>query len=231
MPNAPDVPRKQDPNDFLMGGSVPSASFLKIGDSVTGVVCEPPTLQQQRDMDTGELKAWPDGNPMMQLVVTLQTDELDEKIEDDDGRRRIYVKFNMRKAVADAVRKAKAKALEVGGNLTVTYTSDGQPTGRAKSPPKFYTAVYVPPAANYLNDHREEPGAASTNGHWTWEQAQAEATKAGVSRDQLVRHLQSKGRKGWNDQRDTADAKAFLASQASSPFSEEQQFKDDNIPF
>lgn len=154
MPNAAELGHP-DPETFLMGESVPSASFLQFGASVTGIICEQPKLNQQRDFTTRELKTWDDGNPMMQLVVTLQTEEIDEKIEDDDGRRRIYIKSNMKKAVADAVRRAKAKDLAIGGKLTVTYTENGTPSQRGSQPPKLYSAVYVPPTTNFLNS--EEP--------------------------------------------------------------------------
>lgn len=155
--NSPDLPHHNaDPNAFLMGGSVPSASFLNIGDSVAGTICEAPTLQQQRDMQTGAPKTWDDGSPMLQLVVTLQTDEHDQDIEDDDGRRRAYVKFNMKRAVADAVRKAKAKSLDIGGHLTITYTGNGEQTKRGFAPPKLYEAAYVPPTGNFLNDEAQD---------------------------------------------------------------------------
>lgn len=141
-----------DPTAFLMAGSCPSAKFPKIGASVTGTICEPPTVGQQTDMETGELKFWKDGKPMEHLVVTLQTEEHDSEIEDDDGKRRIYIKFNMKTAIADAVRKSGAKALEVGGKLTVTHTSVGQPTAKGFSPPKFYSAEYVPAADSFLEN-------------------------------------------------------------------------------
>ena len=156
MSNSPNLPHNSmDANAFLMGGGVPSASFLHIGDSVTGVICEPPSVQQQRDMQTGEPKTWEDGRPMEQLVVTLQTAEYDGKIEDDDGRRRVYIKSHMKRAVQEAVRKSKGKGIEVGGQLTITYTSDGDPTKRGFNPPKFYSAVYVPPADSFLDS--DEP--------------------------------------------------------------------------
>lgn len=163
-----------DPEGFLMGGGVPSASFLKIGASITGVICEPPVVQQQRDMATGNPKTWEDGNPMWQLVVTLQTDLRDPQIEDDDGRRRVYMKNNMKKAVSDAVRKVKEKALAVGGSLTITYTGDGKPTQKGFNAPKNYEAVYVAPAANLLHDERNQdapppnaPASGETVGQMT----------------------------------------------------------------
>lgn len=133
-------------DDFLMSESVPSAKFAQIGATVTGTICEPPVVQQQRDYTTGELKFWSDGNPMMQLVVTVQTTERDPDIVDDDGRRRVYVRGQLKKAVQRAVKAAGAPGLAVGGQLTVTYARDGQPTNPRFNPPKEYTATYTPPA-------------------------------------------------------------------------------------
>lgn len=195
---------QQDPNDFLLGGGVKSASFLKIGDSVTGIICEPPKMQQQRDMQTNEPKVWQDGSPMMQLVVTLQTDERDNNTEqEDDGRRRVYIKFNMKNAVADAVRKAGAKALEVGGKLTVTHTSVGKPTSKGFSPPKFYSAVYVPPTATFLSEpdkggEFDAPPAKPL----TFEQAIAAYEKVGGTRDEFIANMKSKGLSNYNGARD-----------------------------
>jgi hypothetical protein len=136
-----------DANSFLMGGGgAPTAKFPTPGTVVGGRITEPPKVEQQRDIQTGEKKFWADGNPMMQLVVTVQTDQRDPSIEDDDGRRRIFVKGQMKNAVADAVRAAGAKGLEVGGTLHVRYTHDGTPKQRGFSAPKQYAAHYTPAA-------------------------------------------------------------------------------------
>ena len=134
-------------DQFLTGGSL-SAKFEKIGDTVSGVICEPPTVQQQTDFTSGAPQFWPDGNPKVQLAVTLQTDQHDPTQADDDGRRRVYIKNQMRQAVVEALRKANAKALEVGGTLTVTYSADGVAKQRGFNAPKQYTVQYQPPAVN-----------------------------------------------------------------------------------
>ncbi|MFI1287425.1 hypothetical protein ACH4VM_02755 [Streptomyces sp. NPDC020792] len=140
-----------DANSFLMGGGgAPTAKFPTPGTVVGGRITEEPEVQQQRDIQTGELKFWSDGNKMMQLVVTVQTDERDPAIEDDDGRRRIFVKGQMKNAVSDAVRAAGGKGLEVGGTLHVRYTHDGQPKQRGFSAPKQYAAKYEPAAVAEL---------------------------------------------------------------------------------
>lgn len=136
-----------DSYGFLGGNSTPGAKFTDPGASVTGVIAEEPTSSQQTT-PKGDLKTWDDGNPMLQLVVTLQTSERDSEIEDDDGKRRLYVKGQMKKAVGDAVRTVGAKGLDVGGTLTVTYTHDGERSNPAFSPPKQYVAVYVAPTGD-----------------------------------------------------------------------------------
>lgn len=142
-------------DDFLLGGSVPSAKFPTIGTSVTGRITERPTVEQQRDYTTGDLKFWDDGKPQMQLVVTLATDQRDPEVTDDDGTRRIYVKGQMKNAVAQAVRAVGARGLEVGGTLTVTYSRDGERKNPRFNAPKNYDAVYVAAAAAEL--HTPDP--------------------------------------------------------------------------
>src|SRR5690606_2848911 len=70
----------------------------------------------------------------------------DPEVADDNGERALYIKGNLLKAVREAVRKAGAKGLDVGGTLTVTYSGDGEVSKRGINPPKLYTAVYAPPA-------------------------------------------------------------------------------------
>lgn len=149
-------------NEFLLGGGATSAKFPTVGSSVTGRIVREPEVQQQRDFQTGELKTWNDGKPMQQLQVVLATDERDPEVADDDGERAVYVKGNLLKAVREAIRKAGAKGLDVGGTLTVTYSGDGEVTKRGFNPPKLYTASYVPPvkqaATEFVNGG--QPAAA-----------------------------------------------------------------------
>jgi hypothetical protein len=140
-------PTPNEAQSFLMGNSVPGAKFDAPGTGVGGPITEPPSMQQQRDFTTGELKVWNDGQPQRQLVVTVQTQLRDPEITEDDGKRRFYVKGELKKAVAAAVRAAGATALEVGGVLTVTYTGDGVSAGRGMNAPKLYSATYVKPVA------------------------------------------------------------------------------------
>lgn len=145
-----------DSYGFLSGGGPASAKFKAHGDTVGGVITEEPAQQQQRDLETQELMNWKDGNPRMQLVVTIQTDLRDPAIEDDDGKRRLYVKGELKKAVQQAVIAAGARGLDVGGELHVTYTGDGEKTGHL-TPPKLYSARYVKPSDSAAAPAEELP--------------------------------------------------------------------------
>lgn len=150
-------------NDFLMNTGVPSAKFPAPGTTVRGRITQRPEVQQQRDFDSGELLVWDDGSPRKQIKIVLATDDHDPEVPDDDGTRAVYVKGYMLKAVQSAMRKAKAK-LEVGGELEITYTQDGEVKKRGMNPPKLYSAVYTPAAEASVEDalaeaDREAPAA------------------------------------------------------------------------
>jgi hypothetical protein len=175
------APVKDDVNSFLMGSeSVPSASFLTKGTKHEGEILDL-KVRQQLDIDTRKPLFWDNGDPKMQVVVTIQTDEFDDEIEDDDGRRRLYVKYKMKDAIADAVRAAKEErpdieGLEVGGWLSVEFIKQDKPTKRGKSGVKHFEAVYEPPDPNaavnaYLDgddpdedDDEPEPAPKSRRG-------------------------------------------------------------------
>lgn len=134
-------------NDFIMGGGAPSAKFEAIGTVHRGTILDF-NKSSQTDIQTGEPVYWNDGRPKEQVIITIQTDERDQDIDDDDGRRRFYVKGNMQAAVRDAVRKSGAKRLEVGGMLAVQYHADGEAKKAGFNKPKLYTAEYRAPVSN-----------------------------------------------------------------------------------
>lgn len=136
-----------DANSFLLSTSTRAAKFDSIGVTVGGPILRDPELRQQNDFDSGKPKTWDDGSPAMQLVVSVQTDLRDPADPEDDGERTFYIRANLQRAVANAVRAAGAKGLEVGGVLTVTYSGDGEAKKRGFSAPKLYTATYTPPTA------------------------------------------------------------------------------------
>lgn len=133
-------------NAFLLGGgSVPSAKFENVGDTVKGVILSY-EVRDERDIVTNQVKTFDDGTPRKQLVITLQTEDRDEAIEDDDGTRRIYAKVAMRNAIADASRQHGGIA--AGGKLAVRYTGQDAPKRAGFSGQKKYKAWYEPPVMN-----------------------------------------------------------------------------------
>lgn len=143
-----------DANDLLMGGGIKSASFpdQQFGATVAGVIVRPPAVRQQTDFDSGEPKFFPNGDPMQQIVVQVQTDLRDPADPADDGVRAFYLKAQMMQAVRDAVKATGAKGLDVGGHLTITYVRD-EPNSRGRGKAKkVYAAVYRPPAVQAAND-------------------------------------------------------------------------------
>jgi hypothetical protein len=135
----------QDANDFLMGGGVKSAKFEKIGATIRGTIVAKPELQQQRDPADNSPQYWDEAKtqPKQQVKVVLATEAKDDA--DDDGRRAVYVKGNMLKAVQKAVKDAGAKGLEVGGKLAIQYVKDGEKKNKAFNAPKLYAAKYAAP--------------------------------------------------------------------------------------
>ncbi|HEU0067824.1 MAG TPA: hypothetical protein VFQ26_01005 [Nitrospiraceae bacterium] len=131
-----------DVNDFLFSGGAKSFPFENIGDVVRGTITHM-EKRQQTGLEDNKPLFWDDGSPRMLAVFTLQTALRDDP--DDDGLRSIYAKggryeiaegegMSMKDAIAQAVRDAKAKTVELGDELAVGFT------GRAKAK-KGYTAA------------------------------------------------------------------------------------------
>lgn len=141
-----------DPNDLIMGSGAKSASFPKIGTTISGTVSRPPETMQQTDIKTREPLTYSDGNPKYLVRVLLMTEEHEDA--DDTGERALYVKVGggLMNAIREALKAAGATKLEVGGKLLVRYSGDGVAKG-ALDPPKLYQAKYKVPV-----------GAAAPNG-------------------------------------------------------------------
>ena len=130
--------------DDLMTVGVPAAKFENPGDTVRGVVVSV-TVAQQRDFRTKSPLFWDDGNPRTQALIVLQTAERSADIDDDDGKRQLYVKrpSALLKAIIGALGATKFSQ-SIGGTLAVKYTGNGEPAERGISPPKLYAAKFTP---------------------------------------------------------------------------------------
>jgi hypothetical protein len=145
--------QRPDANDVLMGGgSAPPARFTSPGDTVGGKIVAKPRAHQEREYDPrnpggGKPKFFDSGDPIMGLTVDVQTALRDPSVENDTGVRRIWIEGKrLKDAVRDAVRATGAPGLEVGGELHITFTGLGEAANASVSPPKLYTARYVPAA-------------------------------------------------------------------------------------
>lgn len=137
----------EDAQAWLMGSSVKSATFPEPGTTYEGRILEL-RMVQQRDFVTKAPKFWPnDGTPMMQAAITLQTDTRED--EQDDGRRVVYAKAQMRDAIRDAVTETGFDGSWVGGTLKVRYERDGV-SEQGLNPPKVYRAKFTPPDPNMV---------------------------------------------------------------------------------
>lgn len=130
---------------FFSGGGPAAAKFPTIGTTVVGTITGDSEEIQQTEPD-GTLKTWKNGDPMMQLVVPLQTAERDPDNEDDDGQRRLFVKGQMKSAIQQALIKAGKRGFERGATLSITYVGDGEKSNPAYNAPKMYKAAYTPPS-------------------------------------------------------------------------------------
>jgi hypothetical protein len=136
-----------DVNDFFTSGVKVPAAFDKntpVGTTVMGIITDA-VKRQKTDPKDGSPKTFPDGNPQMQVVITIKTTLRDPADPDDEGLRRLYASGSMQKAIGQALVKAKAPGLEQGGVIAVKFTGLGVASGPAMNPPKLYSATYQPP--------------------------------------------------------------------------------------
>lgn len=118
------------------------------GKTVTGRITDVDMMDVRSYDDPTKVETWNDGNPKQQVVVTLDTDLRDEGA-DDDGRRRIYIKWwgEQKKALVAAVRAAGDADLRRGGTFKATFTGLGTTDNPRFNPPKLYQYEYTPPAS------------------------------------------------------------------------------------
>lgn len=139
-----------DNYDDLLGGRVtPSASFkgqFPISwDGVIEDVTRNPAYEYDpsKPNNRGGQKFWPDGNPVMNVWVTLKTDVRVD--QDDDGRRVLVLDSkNKLEAVQAAVRESRA-SFSKGGRLFIEWYGNDPNGKNPDNPPKLYRARYAGP--------------------------------------------------------------------------------------
>ena len=155
--------------DNIGGAGAPSIKLSAVNDGVLGTI-ETQFKTEAKEFGTDNIKKdKKTGEPIMQLVVILQTDLRDwarvakvprvdkddrnspEKPgSEDDGRRAVYIEpwTNLHAAVGKAIVDGTGSKgpLRDGGKLGIKIT-DLKDTGKG-NPLKVFSAVYEPPAAS-----------------------------------------------------------------------------------
>ncbi len=141
-----------DSYNDLLAADAAAFKFEQIGDTCKGRVVRA-ERRQQTDPDTNLPKTFPSGDPMMQLIITIDQDN-------GDGETTIYAKGGKWEAVTGkgqamlpALQEAvKGQDFRAGGMLAVQFSGEGKKTKAAFNAPKLYTVQYREPAITISAD-------------------------------------------------------------------------------
>lgn len=140
----------------LFDSSSKGVKFDTVGATITGTVKSSPRERQQTKFGSQEPDFWPNGDPKMQILVDLQTDQRADM--NDDGARTLYVaSSNMKRAISDAIRTAGASDLEPGGTLTVQYVGNDPASKNPANPAKMYAAQYTRATSAFAQPPAPQP--------------------------------------------------------------------------
>lgn len=156
--------------DFFAPRASHSWKFTNPGDTHTGTITEVSDARQATEYGSNELAYWDKERtrPKMQVAVTLDTAERDPQDANDTGKRTLWVVEDGRSgsilsAIRQAVHQAGAGTIDIGGQLTVTFSGFDPNSKNPANPRKIYSASYVPPApagGMFTNQAPAQPAAA-----------------------------------------------------------------------
>lgn len=139
--------------DFFAPRASHSWKFTNPGDTHTGTITEVSDARQATEYGSNEPAYWDKERtrPKMQVAVTLDTTERDPQDANDTGKRTLWVVEDGRSgsilsAIRQAVHQADAGTIDIGGQLTVTFSGFDPNSKNPANPRKIYSASYVPPA-------------------------------------------------------------------------------------
>jgi len=130
-------------NDRLLSDGGKNVTHANQGDVIKGTIVGAAYVQA-RDFASKEPKVWDDGSPVMQLVITLQTEARDDA--EDDGIRKRYCKPAEEKLLGAELRRLKVK-LEVGGTFASQWTGTEPVPNKPSMNRNTYKVQYAPPVA------------------------------------------------------------------------------------
>ena len=131
-------------NDLLAGGAK-TIKFDSIGETITGII-QSVTTRQVTTFGSGQPEFWDDGNPKMQIVITIQSDDL------EDGEGSFYAKAwgSDKQALAAGIAAAGLtadQALAPGNQITITHTELRPHKNPAFNASKIYSFDFVAKAS------------------------------------------------------------------------------------
>ena len=139
--------------DFFAPRASHSWKFTTPGDTHTGTITEVSDARQATEFGSNEPAYWDreKTRPKMQVAVTLDTAERDPQDANDTGKRTLWVVEDGRSgsilsAIRQAVHQVGAGTIDIGGQLTVTFSGFDPNSKNPANPRKVYSASYVPPA-------------------------------------------------------------------------------------
>lgn len=138
------------------------AKFEQPGTSISGII-ENVTANQIRDFKSRQPKFFDDGQPQMQVLVTINTGVTDPMVDDDDGRRTVYIKgFGLqRHAWIQALHNAglrKAAEVRPGDRFTATFTGFGEAKPGMNAPKLFEYVIEHQSPADLAMNQPQQPG-------------------------------------------------------------------------
>lgn len=138
------------------------AKFEQPGTSISGII-ENVTANQIRDFKSRQPKFFDDGQPQMQVLVTINTGVTDPMVEDDDGRRTVYIKgFGLQRlAWLQALHNAglrKAAEVRPGDRFTATFTGFGEAKPGMNAPKLFEYVIERQSPADLAMNQPQQPG-------------------------------------------------------------------------
>ncbi len=112
-----------------------------IGTRLGGVVVSPPTTQHATDPKTKEPAYYKSGDPKIDIILELQTDERDD--DDDDGIRRLYVRSQMLTAMKLEMKRLGIQRFGTGTQFWAELKGF-KSNGPDMSPTKLFNVEIVP---------------------------------------------------------------------------------------
>lgn len=157
----------------------------EIGESVGGVILAPAQMQQQTDVNNNQPRFFPEDDngerqPMMQMLIEIDTMDPDPAIAADDGKRTLTIRGGFkyessRKALADELARNELDDVRVGDYIRLTRIPNVKAAG-TKGRTHQFECLYVM-AENFGTELDAETHVLITSGEASDE---AQATPAPV---------------------------------------------------